>query len=105
MALSETERRLIDEIAERRDELVELASELIAFDTTARHVGDPPREEAALQEYLAGRLEAAGAPTELWEPSEAELAGRPLVPDGLDALAARNSSLDSRAAAAAAACS
>lgn len=84
MALSETERRLIDEIADRRDELVELASKLIAFDTTARHVGDPPREEAALQEYLAGRLEAAGAATELWEPSEAELAGRPLVPDGLD---------------------
>jgi acetylornithine deacetylase len=84
LALSETERRLVDEIAERREELVELASKLIAFDTTARHVGDPPREEAALQEYLAARFEAAGASTELWEPSEAELAGRPLVPDGLD---------------------
>ena len=84
MALNKVERRLVDEIAERRDDLVALASDLIAFDTTARHVGDPPRDEKALQEYLAGRLEAAGAATELWEPTEAELAGKPLVPEGID---------------------
>jgi acetylornithine deacetylase len=84
LALSELERRLVDEIAERRDELVELASDLIAFDTTARHVGDPPRDEAALQDHLAGRLEAAGAATEVWEPSADDLSGRPLVPEGLD---------------------
>lgn len=83
MALNDTERRLVDEIAEREDELVALASDLIAFDTTARYVGDPPRDEAPLQEHLAARLEAAGAQTELWEPSAAELAGRPLVPPGL----------------------
>jgi acetylornithine deacetylase len=84
LALGELERRLVDEIAERRDELVDLASDMIAFDTTARRVGDPPREETAMQEYLAARLEAAGAKTELWEPSPADLAGRPLVPEGLD---------------------
>ena len=84
MALSEVERRLVDEIAERRDELVALASELIAFDTTARRVGDPPRDEAALQRHLADRLERAGAAAELWEPTPDDLAGRPLVPEGLD---------------------
>jgi acetylornithine deacetylase len=84
LALNEAERRVVDEIAERRDELVALASDLIAFDTTARHVGDPPRDERALQEYLAARLETAGATSELWEPAAADLVGRPLVPKGLD---------------------
>src|SRR5207249_750990 len=68
----------------RRDELVALASDLIAFDTTARAVGDPPREEAALQEYLAERLRAAGAEIDLWEPDAEALRGKPLVPPGLD---------------------
>lgn len=81
--LSELERRVTEEIAEGRDELVGLASALIGFDTTAREVGDAPREEATLQEYLAGRLEAIGAAVDLWEPSAEELAGRPLVPEGL----------------------
>ena len=49
MALNDAEGALADAIAERRDELVELASDLIAFDTTARRVGEPPRDEAALQ--------------------------------------------------------
>jgi acetylornithine deacetylase len=84
LALNDGERRLVDELAERREDVVALASDLIAFDTTARHVGDPPREETALQEYLAGRLEKAGAATEMWEPAEADLAGKPLVPEGLD---------------------
>jgi acetylornithine deacetylase len=84
VALSDLERRLVDEIAERGEDLVALASDLIAFDTTARYVGDPPRDETALQEHLAARLETAGGATEVWEPSEAELAGKPLVPEGLD---------------------
>jgi acetylornithine deacetylase/succinyl-diaminopimelate desuccinylase-like protein len=87
LALNDGERRLVDELAERREDVVALASDLIAFDTTARHVGDPPREETALQEYLAGRLEKAGAATEMWEPAEADLAGKPLVPEGLDPVA------------------
>ena len=60
MALTNTERRVCDAIAARRDELVELASALIGFDTTAREVGDPPRQEAELQEFLAARLASIG---------------------------------------------
>lgn len=84
MALSDDERRVCDELGRRRDELVALASDLIGFDTTARNVGDPPREEAALQEYLAARLRATGAEIDLWEPDAAALQGKPLIPPGLD---------------------
>ena len=57
MPLTAAEQRVCEAIAAGRDELVGLASALIGFDTTARQVGDPCRDEAALQEYLAGRLE------------------------------------------------
>jgi acetylornithine deacetylase len=82
--LSELERSVCDAIADGQGELVELASALIAFDTTAREVGDPAREEAPLQEHLAARLRAAGAEIDLFEPDAGELAGAPLVPEGLD---------------------
>ena len=36
-----------------------------------------------MQEYLAGRLSAAGASVDVWEPDPAALAGMPLVPPGL----------------------
>ena len=84
MGLSAGERRVVAEIESRRDELVSLAAELIAFDTTARSVGDPPREESALQEYLAARLARTGAEVDLWEPDADALAGKPLVPPGLE---------------------
>jgi acetylornithine deacetylase len=84
VALSELERTVCDAIAAGRDELVELASALIAFDTTAREVGDPPRQEAALQRYLAEGLRAYGAEIDLFEPDAAAMAGAPLVPKGLD---------------------
>jgi acetylornithine deacetylase len=84
MALSDLERAVCDAIADGRDELLELASALIAFDTTAREVGDPPRQEAALQEYLAEGLRAYGAEIDLFEPDPAAMAGAPLVPEGLD---------------------
>lgn len=84
MALTDLERRVTERIADGRDELVALASALIRLDTTARRVGDPARDEAALQGLLEQRLRAAGAGVELWEPTPSELAGRPLVPDGLD---------------------
>ena len=84
MALSDVERRVCAEIERRRDDLVGLASDLIGFDTTARNVGDPPRQEAALQEYLAARLRAAGAEIDLWEPDAEQLRGKPLVIPGLD---------------------
>jgi acetylornithine deacetylase len=84
MALSEFERSVTDAIARRGAELVALAASLVALDTTARNVGDPPRQEAELQRLLADRQADAGADIDLFEPTAAELAGRPLVPDGLD---------------------
>ncbi len=84
MALSDLERSVCNSIAAGRDELVELACALIAFDTTAREVGDPPRQEAALQRYLAEGLQAYGAEIDLFEPDAGAMAGAPLVPEGLD---------------------
>src|SRR5947209_15557237 len=71
-------------IGDAADELVELAGRLVAFDTTARETGDPPRDEAALQEYLAERLRAAGAEIDLWEPRPEDVAGTPQSPPGLE---------------------
>ena len=83
-SLTDSERQIMDEIERRRDELVALASDLIAFDTTAReHNDDPAREEAALQKYLAARLRAAGAETDVWEPAPEDVAGSPMTPPGL----------------------
>ncbi|HZE04225.1 MAG TPA: M20/M25/M40 family metallo-hydrolase [Solirubrobacteraceae bacterium] len=84
MAMSELEQRVCAGIAAREAELVALAGELIAFDTTAREVGDPPRGEAACQRHLADRLAAAGAEIDVFEPDAGEMAGAPLVPPGLD---------------------
>jgi acetylornithine deacetylase len=84
MPLSDAERRVCAAIDSRRTELVDLAATLIGFDTTAREVGDPPRAEAALQDYLARRLRELGAEVDLWEPGAEALAGKPLVPPGLD---------------------
>jgi acetylornithine deacetylase len=84
MSLTEAERRLCAAIVEGREELVDLACRLIAFDTSAREVGDPPRDEAPLQRHLADRLATAGARVDLFEPSPESLAGAPLVPPGLD---------------------
>jgi acetylornithine deacetylase len=84
MALTDLEQKVCDAIDAARADLIALASELIAFDTTARNPGDPPRQEAALQEHLASRLRNAGAEIDLFEPDAAAMAGRPLVPDGLD---------------------
>jgi acetylornithine deacetylase/succinyl-diaminopimelate desuccinylase-like protein len=59
--LDSDEQGLVDRVAARRDELVELACRLIAFDTTSRsRAEDPPRDEAALQSLLADRLRARG---------------------------------------------
>jgi acetylornithine deacetylase len=82
-ALSALERRVTDEIARRRDDVVALASDLIGFDTTARDVLDPPRDESALQEYLAERLRRAGAAAEVWEPRPEDVSGSRLAPPGL----------------------
>jgi acetylornithine deacetylase len=75
---------VVAELESRRDALVQLATDLIRFDTTAREIGDPPRDEAALQAYLGDRLASAGAQVDLFEPPAAELAGRPMIPEGID---------------------
>ena len=83
MPLTAAEQRVCEAIEAGRDELVDLAAQLIGFDTTARQPGDPARDEAALQGYLAGRLSAAGATVDVWEPDAEAMAGKPLVPPGL----------------------
>ncbi|MCL2417742.1 MAG: M20/M25/M40 family metallo-hydrolase, partial [Conexibacteraceae bacterium] len=60
------------------------ASTLIGFDTTSRTPSEPARDEASLQRVLADRLASAGAEIDLFEPDAGALAGRPLVPPGLD---------------------
>ncbi len=96
MGLSEHERAVVAEIAAGRDELVDLARELVRFDTTARsEPGEPARDEASLQAYLAGRLQGAGAEIDLWEPAPEDVAGSRLAPsepvgfEGRPQLAAR----------------
>ncbi len=84
MGLTGEERRVCEAIGSRRGELVGLARALIGFDTTARSPGDPPRQEADLQQYLASRLGAVGAEIDMFEPDAVALEGRPLVPPGLD---------------------
>jgi acetylornithine deacetylase len=67
------ERHVVDEIARRRVDLVDLAAALVGFDTRAPAPDFAPREEAALQAYLADRLRAAGLQVEVWEPDTAAL--------------------------------
>jgi acetylornithine deacetylase len=83
VGLTETEGLVTQEIRRRRDDLVALAAALVGFDTTSRDPDDPPRDEADLQDYLAGRLRAAGAEAEVWEPKPEDVAGSRLIPDGL----------------------
>jgi acetylornithine deacetylase len=84
MPLSDAERNVCEAIQAGREELVALARTLIAFDTTARNVGDPARDEVALQEHLAQLLREAGAEVDVWEPDGDHMQGKPLVPPGLD---------------------
>ena len=82
--LDAEERNLVDRVAARREDLVALACQLIAFDTTSRSANDePPRDEVALQQRLAERLRAHGAEIDLWEPAAEDVAGHPLSVDGI----------------------
>lgn len=94
--LSTAERKLVERIEDRRGELVEIACELIGYDTTTRAYPDEPaRQEQDLQSSLAARLQAAGANVDLWEPDPADIAEHPLTAgrtfrfDGRPQLAAR----------------
>jgi acetylornithine deacetylase len=78
------DKRILDAVADGRDELVELATRLIAFDTTARSPGEPARDEAALQRYLADRLSAAGAAVDVWEPDASDVSGTRQIPNPIE---------------------
>jgi acetylornithine deacetylase len=80
---SALEERVIANVSTGREELTALAAELIAYDTTARLPGDPPRDEAELQECLRGRLTELGAEVDTWEP-EPTGKGNAFLPDDLD---------------------
>ena len=80
--LTGEERRVCEAIASGEDELVELLRRLIGFDTRTHPHDAPPREEAALQSFLAERLRAAGAEVDVAEPPPELVAGHPIVPDG-----------------------
>src|SRR4051794_11623776 len=73
MTLAPLERRVVEEIERRRTDLVDLLATLVAFDTRAPGPELAPRDEAALQEHLAGRLRAAGLDVDVWEPDAAAL--------------------------------
>jgi acetylornithine deacetylase len=81
--LSALEERVVETVRQAKDELVGLTAELVACDTTARHVGDPARDEEKLQRLLAARLEALGAAPDIWEP-EPTGDGDRFFPAGLD---------------------
>jgi acetylornithine deacetylase len=83
MALTAQERRVAEAVTARRDALVALTSELIAFDTVTHTPGAPPRQERALQEHLAAVLSAHGAEVVLHEPDAASLRPHPMVPGNL----------------------
>src|SRR3954469_24571899 len=84
MSLDGEERALVDAVAERREELIALACELIGYDTTSRSAPDEPaREEAALQRALADRLHDHGAEIDLWEPSPRDVENHPLSVPGI----------------------
>ena len=81
--LSALEERVIAAISAGRDELVALACELVSYDTTAREPGDPPRDEAKMQEFLGRCLSGLGAEIDIFEP-EPTGQGNRFVPDDLD---------------------
>jgi acetylornithine deacetylase len=81
--MDELERAAVAEVERRADDIVSLAIDLIGFDTTTRETIDAPaREEAGCQDYIAGRMRAAGAEVDVWEPPPEDVAGSRLVTPG-----------------------
>jgi acetylornithine deacetylase len=75
--------RILHLVTQREDALVALTQQLVAFDTTTRsHDAEPARDEAALQRFLATRLEGLGAEVDLWEPEAASIPDAPQLPNG-----------------------
>jgi acetylornithine deacetylase len=74
--LTALERAVTAEIERRRDDLV-------AYDTRAPDPDYAPRDEAALQDYVARRMRAAGLAVRVWEPEAADLPpNRYAIPEG-----------------------
>lgn len=72
--MTDGESKIVEAVEERTDEMVALASELIAFDTTVRGDPDEPaRAELPLQEHLGQLLQNSGADVEWWEPAPGDL--------------------------------
>ena len=80
--LDALERRVCEHVDRRQSELVDLVRALIGFDTVTHTDGAPPRDEAALQRFLAERLAARGAQVRVAEPEPALVAGHPTIPEG-----------------------
>ncbi len=83
-APSRIEQSVSDLLANRRDDLVELAATLVGFDTRASTHGEVGGDEPALQALLADRLRAAGFAVDLFEPRVDDLPASPMFPAGLD---------------------
>ena len=71
--LTALEERVVEEVAGREEELTGLLVDLVAFDTRAPDADYAPRDEAALQAYVAGRMRSAGLAVRVWEPEAGEL--------------------------------
>jgi acetylornithine deacetylase len=80
--LSSTE---VDDYVEAHvDDLVELVSSLVRFDTTSVDLSPDSthrtNDERALQDYVAKRLRAIGAEVDQWEPDASEFSDHPMMP-------------------------
>lgn len=65
------------------DRVVEIASQLVRFDTAYAGPGSEPGQEAALQRWIADFLGDLGFEVDLWEPDPADFAGHPMYAEGL----------------------
>ncbi|MDP9258266.1 MAG: ArgE/DapE family deacylase [Actinomycetota bacterium] len=83
MQLSPQEQRVVDAVVARREALVALTSELVAYNTVTHTPGAPPRQERALQEHLAALLRRHGADVVLHEPDASALRPHAMVPEEL----------------------
>src|SRR5918998_2877702 len=83
--LSLLERSVTEAVARRRDDLVALLCDLVRFDTRAPDGASGSRDEAALQDYVAGRMRSAGLAVRVWEPAATDLPpSRYAIPEGHD---------------------
>jgi acetylornithine deacetylase len=73
---------LADEVARRAtEEVVPLLQRLLSFDTTVADRADPPRDDLAHQDFVAGYLRDLGAEVTLFTPGVDELRDHPMYQD------------------------